>query len=398
MEAFVLRLTLCIIVVRMTNHQYDILIVGAGPAGTSTAIALADSGLKVALLDKANFPRDKICGDFVAGKGIRAIKELSPRLYNQIIQFPEKATNKSTELYIGKRKPLHYDWVLTSYTIRREHFDQLLLNEVLESGCADFFPGDGVKTVNQTADGIVLTTKNGSEFRAKLVIGADGAHSVVARQLAGFKVDREHYGGSIRAYFSGVTNIQESVNEVYIDKEVVPGYFWLFPVSSTTANVGLGMHSRYITKNKIDLKARFYDYIQQSPVLQQKLGKATMEGELAGFGLPFFSKKFTISGDRYLLTGDAACLIDPSNGEGIMLAIISGQLAAKTVKTAFEKQDFSAAHLDAYTQAVHQKWWKEMRNKAWMVNAVADKFWLLNIVGGMTERSAVLRRWLKKLI
>lgn len=382
----------------MTSHQYDLLIVGAGPAGTSTALALSGSGLKVALLDKSNFPRDKVCGDFVAGKGIRAIKELSPQLHDKIVGFPEKATNRSTQLYIGKHEPLHYDWVLKSYTMRREHFDNLLLSEVLDTACADFYPGDGVKTVTRTADGITLITKNGVEFQAKMLVGADGAHSVVARQLAGFKVDREHYGGSIRAYFTDVSNIQEAVNEVYIDKAVVPGYFWLFPVSPTSANVGLGMHSRYITKHKIDLKARFYDYIQQSPTLQQKLGKAKMDGELAGFGLPFFSKKFTISGDNYLLTGDAACLIDPSNGEGIMLAIISGQLAAKSIQEAFDRQDFSEKQLSSYTRAVHQRWWKEMRNKAWLVNAVADQFWLLNAVGGLTTRYAFLRQWLKRLM
>lgn len=81
-----------------------------------------------------------------------------------------------------------------------------------------------------------------------------------------------------------------------------------------------------------------------------------------------------------------------------MLAIISGQLAAKAAKEAFEKQNFSAEQLASYSQAVHQKWWKEMRNKAWMVSAVADKFWLLNTVGALTERSAILRRWLKKLM
>lgn len=382
----------------MQQFDYDILIVGAGPAGTSTAMALAGSGLKVALLDKANFPRDKVCGDFVTERGIRAIKEISPNLYNQILQFPEKASNFSTRLYIGKHKPIQYDWSQISYTLRREHFDQLLLDEVLETGSADFFPGDGVKTVCNTDAGIELVTKSGIVFRAKLVIGADGAHSVVARQLAGFKVDREHYGGSVRAYFNGVSNIEEAVNEVYFDKSVIPGYFWLFPISATSANVGFGMHSRYITQHKIDLKSRFYDYIQQSPILQEKLGNATMEGDLLGFGLPFFSKRFTISGDGYLLTGDAGSLVDPSNGEGIMLAIISGHLAAKTAKTAFEKQDFSAAQLASYTQAVHQKWWKEMRNKSWVVSAVADKFWFFNTVGALADRSSLFRRLLHKIL
>jgi len=382
----------------MQTVSYDIIIVGAGPAGTSTALALADSGLKVALIDKANFPRDKICGDFVAGHGIRVLKALSPALHEKIVQFPQKATNKSTRLYVGEHNPMQFDWVLTSYTIRREHFDQLLLDEVLVTGCADFFPGDGVKEVKNTLSGIKLTTKSGVELSARLVIGADGAHSVVARQMAGFKVDREHYGGSVRAYFSNVSQIEEAVNEVYVHKDVVPGYFWLFPVSATTANVGLGMHSRYITKHKVDLKARFYNFIEKSPVLQQKLGSASIQGDLAGFGLPFFSKKFNISGDGYLLVGDAASLIDPSNGEGIMLGIISGQLAAKTAISAFEKQDFSAAQLASYTEAVHQKWWKEMRNKAWAVNRFADQYWLLNAIGAVGARSQTLRSWLKKLM
>jgi len=395
----VLQTTLRILVFsKMEVRKYDIIIVGAGPAGTSTALSLIGAGLKVALLDKASFPRDKICGDFVAGKGIRAIREISPALYEKLVSFPEKAVNKSTRLYVGDHTPMQFEWVLTSYTMRREHFDNLLLEEVLEEGSTDFFGGDGVQEIHRTTSGFSLRTKSGAHFESTLIIGADGAHSVVAKNLAGYKVDREHYGGSVRAYFTGVENIEEAVNEVYIHKDVVPGYFWLFPVSPTSANVGLGMHSRYITRHKVDLKERFWQFVDASPVLQQKLGKAQLEGNLAGFGLPFFSKRFTISGDGYMLVGDAASLIDPSNGEGIMLGIISGQLAATTARSSFEKQDFSAEFLEAYTHEIHRKWWSEMRNKAWMVNTFADQYWLLDLAGGLGARSARLRRWLKKLM
>ena len=85
----------------MSEIEYDVVIVGAGPAGSCTALELAKHNFRVALLDKATFPRDKICGDFVAGKGMRSLKEISPAAYERVLAFSEKAANKSTHLYVG---------------------------------------------------------------------------------------------------------------------------------------------------------------------------------------------------------------------------------------------------------------------------------------------------------
>ncbi len=382
----------------MSEFVYDVVIVGAGPAGSCAALELAKHNFSVALLDKSTFPRDKICGDFVAGKGIRSLKEISPLAYERVLTFSEKAVNKSTHLYLGHFEPLLFHWTMPSFTIKREHFDNLLLEEALATQKLDFFPGDGVKTISRSEELMLISTQKGKNYRAKLVIGADGAHSVVARQLAGFQIDREHYGGSVRAYFTGVQNIQAAINEVYVHKAVVPGYFWLFPLSDTTANVGVGMHSRHITAHKVDLKALFHRFIEENPVLKSKLGNATMQGSLSGFGLPFFSKKFTIHGDGFMLTGDAASLIDPSNGEGIELAIGSGQMAAQTAVKALIAQDFSASSLAEYTERVHQKWWKQMHRKAQIVKWVDDKYWLVHFVGRLAFRWKFFARFLQKQV
>lgn len=380
------------------HAAYDVIIVGAGPGGSAAALVLADSGLRVAMLDKAIFPRDKVCGDFVAGHGIRVLKEISSNAYERLLAFPDKAANRSTVLFIGRSKPIEFFWKQRSYTIRRADFDNLLVEEMLAKGKTDFFPGHAVKKIERTTQGFALKCQNGVQFEAKLLIGADGAHSVVARQLANFQVDREHYGGSVRAYFTGVKNIEASANEVYIHKHVIPGYFWVFPVGPDSANVGLGMHSRHIMKHKVDLKKLFYDFIKSHPVLQTKLGEANMEGDLQGFGLPFYSKQHRIHGDGYMLIGDAASLIDPSNGEGIMLAIMSGKLAAMQAISAFEKNDFSAATLAPYFEAVKKKWWKEMRRKAWFVNTFGHRHHLLNFSGWIGSRSPLLQRWFQKIM
>lgn len=382
----------------MAVKHYDLVICGAGPAGTSAAMALENSGLKIALLDKHSFPRDKICGDFVAAKGIRELLKIKPELKDLIENYPQKATNHSTALYVGKLDPIKVDWVLTSYTIKREEFDNLLLEQVLEAGKVDFHPSHAARKIEYTQEGVSIETAGGEHFHAKMIIGADGAHSQVAKSLAGYKVDSRHYGGSVRAYYSGVENIRSSVNEVYVHKNVVPGYFWLFPVSETEANVGLGMHSTHITRNKVNLRKLFYEFIESSPVLQSKLGNASMNGKLEGFGLPFYSKKFTVAGDRFLLCGDAASMIDPTNGEGIMPAIISGHMAAEHVRKCFGKGRFDADFTQAYANDLHGRYWSEMRMKAWLVKTFADKTSILNAVAWVCVKSPFIKRRLQKFL
>lgn len=360
-------------------------------------MALEGSGLKIAVLDKEAFPRDKICGDFVAAKGIRELAEIKPEIHKRLAHFPRKVINRTTHFYVDELKPLDLNWVLESYTLKRLDFDNQLVELMLEAGKVDFYPQEALRSLQVEEAGVKLKT-TGHEFKAKMVVGADGAHSRVARDLAHFKVDKNHYGGSVRAYFRGVENIEPHINEVYLHRRVIPGYFWLFPISPTKANVGLGMHSTYITKQKINLKDRFYEFIEQSALLRSKVGNAEMEGKLEGFGLPFFSKKHTIAGDRFILLGDAASMIDPTNGEGIMPAIISAKMAAKQIEKAFNTNDFSASMMEDYEKAIHQRFWSEMKLKSLVVKHFADKPHLIHLIGSAAVNLPFIKRSIQKLM
>lgn len=378
--------------------QYDVVIIGAGPAGTSCALALEDSGLKVLLLDRSVFPRDKVCGDFVAAKCIRELDKITPGFSQRLNALDTRVVNRSTQFYVGDLKPIQFDWVLDSYNVKREHFDNELMQCVRESGKTDIKEGCLVKDLIRTEDGFDIECNDGTKVQTRFVIGADGAHSIVAKNLADFKVDHKHYGGSVRAYFSNVKNIEPAINEVYAHRDVMPGYFWLFPISETEANVGLGMHSSYITRKGIKLREVFFDFIESSPELRSKLGDAKMEGKLKGFGLPFYSKKHLVSGERYLLCGDAASMIDPINGEGIWPAIKSGAMAAEQVVSCFERQTFDADVTQEYAEAMHREFWNEMRIKAWLVRNFADKSRLLNIAARIGLSSPYLKKKFQQLM
>lgn len=381
----------------MAHYQYDVVIAGAGPAGSTMAMALENSGLKVAVLDKDRFPRDKICGDFITAKGVRELISVKPELKEKLAAFPHKVVNTKTHFYINELDALDLNWVLKSYTIKRTDFDNLLVEQMLAGGKTDFFPQQRIKKVAYAEGGVEINAGEHT-YLAKMVIGADGAHSRVAKDLANFQVDKNHYGGSVRAYFKNVENISPEINEVYLHRNVIPGYFWLFPVSPTEANVGIGMHSTYITNERVNLKERFHAFIEDSPRLKEKLGAAEMVGKLEGFGLPFFSKKHVISGDRFLLLGDAASMIDPTNGEGIMPAIVSAKIAAEHIEKVFEANRFDADFMQAYAEAIHQRYWTEMKMKGWVVKYFADKHRLINLIGWACVKSPFLKQRLQKMM
>lgn len=250
--------------------------------------------------------------------------------------------------------------------------------------------------MHRNKEGIQVKTSN-LNFEAPFIIGADGAHSPVAKNLADYKVDHNHYGGSVRAYYTGLQNISSATNEVYVNRDVLPGYFWLFPLSESHANVGLGMHSRHIVPNKVNLKEVFYRFIEENPTLQKKMGEATMDGPLKGFGLPFYSKRFKLSGDNFILCGDAGSMIDPMNGEGIYQAVVSGLEAGKWLKVNLPQKNCSASHTGLYEKAMHKHFWPEMRTKALLVKGFAHRSklissfakvginnpWMLNVIKRM---------------
>src|SRR5208283_2686342 len=185
------------------------------------------------------------------------------------------------------------------------------------------------------------------EFRAKVVVGADGAAGVIARKLNARQEDELHQCAGLRCYYEGVTGMGDTI-ELHFVKEALPGYFWIFPLPNNRANVGIGMIVSDVKRNKVNLQKVMLDTIEKNPVFKERFKGAKRVTEIKSWMLPFASKRVKIAYDGCVLVGDAASLIDPFTGEGIGNALTSGKYAARTIIKALDENDFSEKSLSRY--------------------------------------------------
>ncbi|MEM6347099.1 MAG: geranylgeranyl reductase family protein [Bacteroidota bacterium] len=383
-------------------ESFDIVIVGAGPGGTTCALALEKSGLKVALIDKAVFPRDKICGDALSGKVVSVLKYLNPAVEQSLHQFPQKLGSWGIRFFAPNGQALDVPFKSTKdesnpnspgYISKRMDFDAFLYEEVRKRKHCSLGEGEALQALEYSEGGVLLKTEK-RKIHAQLVIGADGAHSIVNKQLGAIKVEKAHYSGGIRAYFEGVTNFhEENFIELHYLKDLLPGYFWIFPLPNGAANVGLGMLSRDLSRLKVNLRQQLESVVASHPLIAPRFKNATQIGKTLGFGLPLGSKKRPISGNHFMLVGDAASLIDPFTGEGIGNAMLSGKIAAEKALLAFEAADFSAEGLAQYDEAVWKKMWRELQLSHQMQKLV-NYPWLFNFVVRKANKNSSIQTML----
>ena len=162
----------------------------------------------------------------------------------------------------------------------------------------------------------------------------------------------------------------------------MPGYFWIFPLPGGYANVGLGMRSDIISKKRLNLRKKLLEVIESHPPFRERFQDAELVGEIVGYGLPLGSKKRLLSGDGYMLVGDAAHLIDPLTGEGIGNAFYSGFIAAEQAQQCLDQHNFSASFLQAYDVRVQRVLGVEMQLSYRLQRLMAYPL-LVNVVTGI---------------
>ncbi len=328
--------------------NYDVLIIGAGPGGCSTAIALKDAGLRVAMIDKATFPRDKVCGELMHRKAVETLNIMLPGFEQTFKAFPKTLVLKHTQINY-KGQMIQFDWMNESYTCPRMELDNFLLGQVKAHTQTAVFTATSPDKITVIETGVTVTIKDSpTVFTGKIIIGADGANSIVAKQLTERTIDRKHYLGAVRAYYSNVKDTHPDVSQVFFSPKYGLNYLWVFPVEGGKVNVGFGLLSQNISDKKINLKDAFHQYFKQSPELSAKFKDAVQEGPLEGFGVPLGSSIGAPSGNRFLLLGDAASLSNPLSGTGIGNSVLSGKLAADQVQRCFKTDDFTAAAMLQY--------------------------------------------------
>lgn len=395
----------------MPANRYDVIVAGGGPGGAATAAFLARAGRKVALFEKERFPRDKPCGDAISGKSVRVLDALG--LLDHVEKRPLAIANgvrftspKGTELVVPFPKPKAVGARAESgiienhpgYVCRREVFDEVVFKEAKRSG-AKVFQERPVETAIFDEDGraIGVRTKDGKSHFADVVVGAGGSLCPVARSVGSYERDPKHWVAAIRVYWKGVKAVDDNIEIHFVD-DVIPGYFWIFPLDNGLANVGIGMREDFIKKGDKDLKALLESCIHDNPLFRERFKDATVvEGSQRGWILPLGSRRRPLSGNGWVVVGDAAGLIDPFSGEGIGNALLSGQIAAEVIDHALDNGGPTPKNLAPHDKRVWAAIGDEME-RSYAMQRLGRRKWLLNMVVAKAARSELLQARLSEML
>ncbi len=383
----------------MTAKKTEVLIIGAGPAGASAALFLAAQGIPSTVVDKESFPRDKICGDALSGKVVEVLNKLDRNLAFEL--------NENNEVFLGSwgvtfyapngeglRVPFRTKKEIKNapgFISKRIDFDNWLFQKLKSNSAIEVIENCEVRRYERTSEGIKAVAKNGTEIEAKVVIACDGAYSNFSKDIAGLKTEPEHNCFGLRAYYKNVEGMDaENFIELHFLKEILPGYFWIFPLPNGYTNVGVGMRADKMQKRKINLKKAFEQVMEQNTGIKKRFHAAEQVGGVKLFGLPLGSKKRKLSGDNFLLCGDAGQLIDPFTGEGIGNAMMSGLFAAQQVKRSISAKNFSAGFMAQYDKELYGRLWGELQ-LSYRMQQLVNYPSLFNLVVRKANRNKLLQ-------
>lgn len=380
------------------NRVYDLIIVGGGPAGSTAALYAARKGLKTLLLDKERFPRDKVCGDALSGKAVAVLEDLEllenvRKLPGAFIQTVTFGSPNHTEVNVELKSA-------EGFVIRREIFDNFLFQEARKVAhrCIEEFSVRDLVMENGQVKGIRGRGPNGdqlTEFRGRIVLGADGFNSIVARKMGLYNHDPLHWVVALRCYYRNVGGLTNQIELHYLE-DIIPGYFWIFPLENGYANIGIGILHEYLRRRKINLK-RALDNVINDSAFEHRFAGSERVGEPVGWNLPVGSKHREIYGNGFMLLGDAAGLIDPFTGEGIGNAMYSARTAVETALEACRTGDFSRGFLSQYDDRLWDEVGDELKLSTKLQQLGRLKF-LLNFIIGRASRSEEVRNVIAGMI
>jgi geranylgeranyl reductase family protein len=312
--------------------RFDVVVIGGGPAGSVAALVLARGGARVALVDKARFPRDKACGDLVGPRGVQLLDDLgvkipgSRQVGDMIVVGP---TGRRVRLPC--RPGITYPGY--GFAAPRVVFDETLQAAAEEAG-AEVFVGRAAEALwrDGALDGFELSS--GARVSADVVIGADGATSRVADVAGLVDPARVLWGFALRAYVDDPVALPHIALWESERGRGFPGYGWLFPGVDGRANIGLGLgmlSDRGASGAAAQQFAAFAAHLRRLEVLQTDVPSDTRQPGRLGGWLKMGMLGTIPARGRVLLVGDAAGLVNPLQGEGIAQAMMSGRAAAEAV-------------------------------------------------------------------
>lgn len=336
----------------MIQAASSVLVVGGGPAGAATALALAQARIPVVVLERATFPRDKVCGDVLLPEAQAALAELglaTTEVESMAVPCTGLRYVAQDGTEVADRFHDHRGIARPWWIVKRQRFDAWLIAQAERFG-ATVLTGHAASGLERTTDGRVCGVfgrrADGTSFRlpASVVVGADGALGVVARELGLVAPQPRDTCLAVRAYATGV-RCPEPYLEVYTSPRLLPGTAWVLPVGPDEVNVGLGLLRSTRDALASTPQQLLRELMAAHPALARRLVGAQI-GPLHGWALPGATERRALVRDGVLLVGDAGALVDPFTGHGIHHALRSGMIAASVIAEA--AGDLSEAHLSLH--------------------------------------------------
>lgn len=336
--------------------NYDAIIIGAGPAGSTAAIQLAQAGQRVLLLEKSRFPREKLCGEFITPECLNVFDRLDvrQRMFDAgakiICRFKLFAPD-------GRSLNLPIEWIADGHSqgisLTRAAMDFVLLERAREAG-VDIREGlqvsprlrqqDGLSFIEGKADGATV-----ERFAASLVIDASGRNGVFSNQIpqAASRFEGSRVFGC-KVYLRGIEDLRD-LGELYFFRD---GYGGLSEVEGDRVNLCFLTTEATLREAKGDRQRLLDLTLRTNPAAKRRLQDAVIDGDWLGAGPIIYGRRRTMPG--VLTIGDAAAFIDPFTGSGMLLALSSGELAANVVNRAFVSGEHNVETLTRRFDQLHR--------------------------------------------
>ncbi|MDQ4100353.1 MAG: FAD-dependent monooxygenase [Chloroflexota bacterium] len=366
------------------ERDAEVVVVGAGPAGSTVAAALAGLGHRVVLLDKATFPRHKACSEYINAAAAQLLGEMgvldevlsagAHRMEAMLVHAPNGGQFKAN---FAKAEPGRAALGLSRYRL-----DHLLLERAKAAGVSVVERAHVREIVQEEGHVVGVRAQiagNREAIRASLVIGADGHSSAVVRGLGlGVPLRWPRKTGLV-AHYRNVVGL-DRFGEMHVGQRAYAG---LAPLEAGLTNVAVVADARAVSERAGSIEAFFTESLHSMPAVARKLAGAERVGSIRGVGAMAHRARRTV-GNGYLLVGDAASFLDPFTGEGIYEALRAAHLAAPVASAGLVGGDVSAEALAPYRIA-RRRAFTAKREVCWIVQGFINAPPLMNYV---TERLA----------
>ncbi|MGH3203074.1 MAG: geranylgeranyl reductase family protein [Streptosporangiaceae bacterium] len=331
---------------RRPADEADVIVVGAGPAGSTTAYYLAQAGLDVLMLEKSAFPRETVCGDGLTPRGVKALVAMGISVGEQ----DGWVRNKGLRV-IGAGKRLELPWPeLSSYPgyglVRpRTDLDQMLARRAQRAGARLLegltVTGPVLHERSGRITGVKAKAGDGGErsYRARVIVAADGNSSRLSVAMGLRKRDDRPLGVAVRTYYTSPRHDDdylESWLDLWDGDRLLPGYGWIFGMGDGTSNVGLGLLNTSAAFGHTDYHALLRKWLAGMPA-EWGLVEENRTQPIRGAALPMGFNRTPHYYRGLLLVGDAGGMVNPFNGEGIAYAMESGEILARTIAQALAR-------------------------------------------------------------